>query len=73
MTWSEFQTYVLGFLPVEAQRLGISSFRDQQIRAAAIDLQSMIPALQVGTPPRSRMPGSPWTARSPGPAQRLTA
>ena len=48
MTWNEFQTYVLGFLPVEAQRLGISSFRDQQIRAAVIDLQSMIPALQVG-------------------------
>ena len=48
MTWAEFQTYVLNFLPVESQRLGIEHFRDQQLRASVIDLQSLIPALRVG-------------------------
>lgn len=48
MTWAEFQTYVLDFLPIESQRIGIENFRDQQLRAGVIDLQSLIPALRVG-------------------------
>lgn len=48
MTWAEFNTYVLNFLPIDGKRLGIEQFRAQQIRAGVIDLQSLIPALQVG-------------------------
>jgi len=48
MIWSAFKTYVLNFLPVEAQRLGIEQFREQSIRAGVIDIQSMIPAFRLG-------------------------
>ena len=57
MIWSAFKTYVLRFLPVESQRIGIEHFRDQQLRAGVIDLQSLIPALQVGHTTSVAAPG----------------
>lgn len=43
ITWGEFITLVEGFLPVEAQRRGIETYRSQLIRAAANDLMRFIP------------------------------
>lgn len=47
MTWAEFNTQVRVFLTTHNRRQGIQAMIDSLIKAAAIDLQTAIPALKV--------------------------
>lgn len=42
ITWGEFITLVNGFLPIEAQRRGIETYRNQLIRAGVNDLMRFV-------------------------------
>jgi hypothetical protein len=43
ITWAEFVTEVEGFLPIEAQRRGIETYRSKLVLAGARDLMRFIP------------------------------
>lgn len=47
-TWSEFKAKVLEYLTVDATRVGQTTFRDNLIRQAVIDIQGVIPGFKVG-------------------------
>lgn len=47
MTYGEFKQIVLELLTTDADRIGLESFIDRQIRAALIDLQIKIPTYQI--------------------------
>jgi len=47
-TWLEFKTKVIEFLTVDGTRVGQTTFRDNLIRQAVIDIQSTVPFFRVG-------------------------
>lgn len=48
MTWQEFKTDVLTFMLVDADRLGTTTFRDNIIRQAVIDMQRCVETYRLG-------------------------
>lgn len=46
-TWKQFKAVVMGFLPVDANRLGAETYNESLLRQGVIHFQSLIPALKI--------------------------